>query len=292
MSTAPRQSLTVVVGVADAERCATELELRRDALQAGWARMPGLHSACLALLPPSTLPATDAALLFECSFDGPFAELKDALFAYVGEALNAVLSHCDGYPVTASAPAFAEYLGARARRSAALRESDEPVAIEVSMWRRVQRAFDSLRPRSPVASHEAELEPRRGAVGLQEAVPGVPLLHVARLIEGARARHLLTNALRDVELEPARFDHGARFLVHGERLLFLAYPNQNAPRWSERLSQAALATLSLIYRNARGFSGSPLSRRARRERRLQQFLLDGRVPVAAWFNARAPLREV
>jgi hypothetical protein len=75
--------------------------------------------------------------------------------------------------------------------------------------------------------------------------------------------------------------------VQGERLVFLAYPAQTALLWSERVAGHALRPLSRVWAQVPEFAGRPWQRRRRRIRNLQQFLLDGRVPVAVWFNARA-----
>ena len=285
-----RQSLTVILPVRDAEACQRELARRRSALEHGWAAVPGQVSACLAILPADY--TSEAALLLECSFETEFAEWAHATFAGLGGELSAVFGHCEGYPELADARAFTEYLGSRAQRSFAFASRPAPVA-EFELWRSLQRLFDAFsapRASSPVIANEPALEARHSAVGMQEPVPGVPLLHVAWLRTGARARARLMRALRELHSVPALVEHDARFLLAGQRLVFVAYPSEGAQRWSERLSHVALDACTRIWRNCRGFAELWGARRGRRERRLSEFVLEHRVPVGAWFNARPALR--
>jgi hypothetical protein len=117
---------------------------------------------------------------------------------------------------------------------------------------------------------------------MQDWQPGAPLLHVARLPAAERAR--VKRALRALEQDPV-LEPSARFLVHGERLLFFNYPAPIAWLWSERVSRTALEALTCIWAALPEFGARPWLGRARRARDLQRFLLDGRAPVAAWFNA-------
>jgi hypothetical protein len=208
----------------------------------------------------------------------------------MGQELSAVLSQCAEYPEPADAQRFARYLGARGRRSAAFGlGSALPGELELRpiLW----RLLDALHPARPAAIpalSQEELEARRLAVGMQEPTPGVPLVHVAWLAPGSRPR--LKRALRELGREPRAIEYDARFVLDGARLVFVAYPNQNAPVWTERLSQVALSECARVWRNCRGFRGGFGLSRARRARRLQEFVLQHRIPVAAWFNARVPLR--
>jgi hypothetical protein len=286
-----RNSLTVILPVLDAAACRLELERQRLALEHGWAKVPGLVSACLALLPAETGAARAfPALLLECSFETEFADLMFVWFMASGQELSAVLGQCAEYPESADARLFADYLGSRARRSSAF--AARPTASgELEFGRSLRRVFDALRPVSaapPPPLSDEELEARRLAVGMQEPIPGVPLVHVAWLAPGSRTR--LKRALRELEHEPPAVEYDARFLLDGARLVFVAYPNESAPRWSERLSQIGLAACARVWRNCRGFSEFCGVPRARRARRLQEFVLEHRIPVAAWFNARAPSR--
>ena len=284
-----RQSLTAILPLCDGdEPCRVELERQRPALERGWAEIPGLVSACLAILPAEL--GTGPALLLECSFEAEFAAFARTCFALLGQELSAVFGHCVGYPEAADARAFAEYLGSRAQRSFAFAALVSSSEFELGRaLRRLRDALSRPRARSPVALDPRALEARRSAVGMQEPVPGVPLLHVTWLRPGARGR--LMRALRDLPFVPAPVVHDARFLVDGARLVFVAYPSENAQRWSERLSRVALSACARIWGNCREFSGLRGARRARRERRLSQFVLEHRVPVGAWFNARASLRR-
>jgi hypothetical protein len=146
--------------------------------------------------------------------------------------------------------------------------------------------------RAEVVVDASELEGRRRAVGMQDWQPGTPLLHVARLPGEPRARARLRRALRAMTLEPTPLERAARFMTHEQRLLFLAYPAQNAQLWSERVSLAALRPLTRVWADVPELAINPWLRRKRRARRLQRFLLDGRTPVAIWFNAHAPPRAV
>jgi len=285
-------SLTVVLPLLDAHACRLELERQRFALEHGWAKVPGLISACLAVLPEQGGPErAPPALLLECSFETGFVDLMFVSFRVLGQELSAVLKHCAEYPEAPDFARFSDYLGSRARRSSAF-GSGPAADNELSLGQRVWRVLDALHVRSAAATEaptEDELEARRLAVGMQEPTPGVPLVHVAWLVPGARAR--VKRALRELEREPSAGEHDARFLLDGARLVFVSYPNQDAQRWSERLSQEALAPCARIWRNSHGYPRSWAARRARRERRLQEFVLEHRIPVAAWFNVRAPRRE-
>ena len=281
-------SLTVILPLLDSAGCEAELERRRPALERGWAKVPGLVSACLAILPADAGPeSAQPALLFECSFDADFADLLFVSFTAFGQELSAVLRHCAEYPASADVRSFSDYLSARARRSSAFGSGAAPSG-ELDLRRSAWRVLDALpvpnAARGAEPSEEA-LEARRLAVGMQEPVPGVPLVHVAWLLPGARPR--LKRALRELEREPSAAAHDARFLLDGPRLVFVAYPNENAQRYSERLSQVAFRPCTRIWRNSRGFVRLWGARRARRQRRLQEFVLEHRIPVAAWFNARA-----
>jgi hypothetical protein len=255
--------------------------------------LENLATACLALLPPQS-PGDEqgCALLFECGFEGPFSDFASALFARAGEDLSAVLRHCEGYSRAANAREFSQYLSQRAVRASTLAEPRGSAGIE--FWPRLRAVFAPLRllflRRGTGAALSAEqLEERRGAVGMQEPRRGVPLLHLAWLSARPNALTRTKRALRAVAGEPAPVQDCARFLVHHGRLLFLAYPQQSAALWSERMSHVACFKLARIWANTRGFPALPLLRRARRERRLQEFLLDNRLPVAVWFNAASAL---
>lgn len=285
-------SLTVILPLLDAAGCRAELERRRAALELGWAKVPGLLSACLAVLPAASGPETARpALLFECRFEVDFADLMFVCFQGFGHELSAVLGYCADYPKPVDARLFADYLSQRARRSSAFGAQPLPKG-ELELGRALWRVLDALAMPSAapaVEPNEAELEARRSAVGMQEPIPGVPLVHVAWLVPGSRAR--VKRALRELERQPALVEHASRFLLDESRLVFVAYPNQHAGRWSERLSQVALAPCARIWRNCRGFVRLWWARRARRARRLEEFVLEGRVPVAAWFNAQTRARR-
>jgi hypothetical protein len=53
---------------------------------------------------------TLAQLLFTSNFDGPLQPYLEALRAGLGEAADAIWSHCSGYPGAADPAAFASYL--------------------------------------------------------------------------------------------------------------------------------------------------------------------------------------
>ncbi|MEO7035609.1 MAG: hypothetical protein ABI548_16920 [Polyangiaceae bacterium] len=279
--TTPRQSLTVAVGVVDYAACSAALTRGRCSLEAAFTQVAGLEHACLAVLAASR-EAADSALFFECSFNGSLAALLSALFALAEPELAAVFEHCAEFPKAASAPVFAEYVSARARRASA------PVVAEghdVASWRKWCTALVArcYWPPSPTAQDAAELELRRSAVGMQDWEPGAPLLHVAHVPQQSRSR--VKRALRALEHESARLDPQTRFLWHGDRLLFFAFPAQIALIWSERVSRVALAPLTRVWAAVPAFQGRPWLRQARRSRELRRFLLDGRAPVGAWFNA-------
>jgi len=289
------QSLTLVVPLTDAEACRAALRARAARLEQGWAKLPDLHTACLALVPSeSSDGASHEGLLLECCFDGSLSDFAAVLFQSVGDELSGVLGHCEGYPVAADTRTFTAYLSERARRAVAFRSAPDPAPAERGWLRRLRAVLDLARlacairskPHTDARSVD-QIEAQRVAVAMQEPEPGVPLLHVARLLPEPRARQRLKRALRDVELESACLERGARVLLHGEQLLFLAYPDQSAPRWSERTSELALPTLTRIWANTVGFLQPRCARRALRARQLSRFLLDYRLPVAAWFNARS-----
>jgi hypothetical protein len=294
MTREPRQSLTVILEVTDATSSATALSQTRRALEAAFAQLPGLDTACLALLP--ALPgATESALLFECSFEGTLLEMSEALLGSAGPEWCRLFAHCAGFPEPVDARALCEFLSARACRGVAWADSESP-HVQLDLWERV-RMVVAARCHWPTKAAEisidaSDLERRRGAVGMQDWQPGAPLLHVARLPDDARTRASLRRALRALELEQALFERAARFMLHGQRLLFLAYPAQNAQLWTEQVSRRALGSLTRIWASVPELRGRPWLRRKRRVRRLQRFLLDGRAPVAAWFNAHARLRAV
>ncbi|MEO8901978.1 MAG: hypothetical protein ABI488_08930 [Polyangiaceae bacterium] len=282
--TAQRQSLTVAVGVADYAACSAALTQGRSALEAAFTQVGGVEHACLALLAASRR-ATDSALFFECSFNGSLAALLTALFALAEPELVAVFGHCAEFPKAPSAPVFTEYVSARARRASAPDASVFSDGDAMTSWRKwyttlVARCY--WRP-SPTELDPAELELRRSAVGMQDWEPGAPLLHVAHV--PVRSRSRVKRALRALEQDSAGLDPEVRFLWHGDRLLFFAFPSQIALIWSERVSRVALAPLTRIWSAVPAFRGRPWLRRARRSRELQRFLLDGRAPVGAWFNA-------
>ena len=294
MTREPRQSLTVVVEVVDPTSCANALSQSRRALEAAFAQLPGLHTACLALLPP--LPgASESALLFECMFDGPLLSLTEALLSSADPELRQIFAQCADFPEPASARAWCEILSARACRATACADADSPRA-ELDLLERA-RTIVAARCYWPtavsrVAVDAVELERRRSAVGMQDWQPGVPLLHVARLPDDTRSRARVRRALRALELERAPLERAARFMIHGQRLLFLAYPAENAQLWTEQVSRKALASLTRIWANVPDLHSRPWLRRRRRVRQLQRFLLDGRAPIATWFNAHARPRAV
>jgi hypothetical protein len=294
MTREPRQSLTVIVEISDAASCATTLGQTRRVLEAAFAQLPGLRTACLALLPP--LPgASDPALLFECLFDGTLLGLLAALLASAGPELCAVFAHCAGFPEPACARSWCEFLSARACRATPFADADSP-SVQLDLWERARTVVAAHcywpRKAGEVSVDAADLERRRSAVGLQDWQPGVPLLHVAWLPDDARTRARVRRALRVLELEAAPLEAAARFMLHGQRMLFLAYPAQNAQLWTEHVSRSALGSLTRIWASVPEFRRRPWLRRKRRVRHLQRFLLDGRTPVAAWFNAHARLSAV
>ena len=294
MSDAPRQSLTLIVTVTDSDRCAHELERLSVKLAAGWARVPGVRTACLALLP--ALPRAPCALLFESSFVGDLAHLASDLGRELGPELSAIFQHCEGYSATAESSELAAFLRARARRATPVFEQRSE-ARDPQPYRAAFRfatyglsAAELVWPeRAPVspAIDPRTLDQRLAAVGFQESEPGVPLIHVAELLPGARARERLKRALRAIEAEAGTGEPFARFLLDRERLVFLAYPRERAARFAERLSQRAGPLLGRIWAQTRGLPYTGLLlRRALRRRRIERFLLGERVPVAVWFNAR------
>jgi hypothetical protein len=278
-----RQSLTLLVSVTDADACAAALAQGRSACETAFAENPRVHTASLALLPPL---AGTSALLFECVFDGSLRDCLGALFLGCAPELNQIFRHCAGFPDSVDAGAFAELVSARASRAVACPDS-ESTRGDADPLQRLRAAWSArwYWPSEHAERDPSELERRRAAVGMQDWQPGVPLLHVARVPTRARAR--LRAALRALALDTTPIEHGARFLVQGERLVFLAYPGQPALLWSERVAGSALRSLSRVWAQVPEFAGRPWQRRRRRVRNLQQFLLDGRVPVAVWFNARA-----
>jgi hypothetical protein len=294
MTGEPRQSLTVIVDVGDAEACAATLGQSRLALEAAFAQLPGVHTACLALLP--ALPgAPESVLLFECSFEGAMLTLIEALLRLAGSEFCRIFGHSAGFPETAETRAVSEFLSARACRATACADSESP-PVSVDFWQRA-RAFVAARRYWPtkaarITPDASELERRRGAVGMQDWQPGVPLLHVARLPDDTRSRARVRRALRALELAQPPLERAARFMIHGQRLLFLAYPAQQAQLWSERASLTALSSLTRVWADSPELGGSPWSPHKRRARHLERFLLDGRVPVAAWFNSHAQPRAV
>ncbi len=288
MTRGPRQSLTLLLPVRDAVACAAELEAQRAALEAGFARVPDLSGACLALLPASATQG--AGLLFECSFLGPLADLLFVLFAGLGAELCAVLSQCADFPGGLAEREFAAFVTARAQRSSAFRAADDPEYGTARLaWQRLVDAWPRFADSNAEPIDEEALEARRLAVGMQEPLFGVPLLHVAWLSSAARPR--VRRALRALEQERAPLERDLRFLLDGQRLLLFAYPTDNAQLWSERLSQLALPAFTRVWRHCRGFPQFFGVRRARRQRRLREFLLEQRLPLAVWFNAEEPLRS-
>ena len=294
MTRVPRQSLTVIVEVSDAASCAAALGQARRALEAAFTQLPGLHTACVALLP--ALPgAGESALLVECMFEGSMLTLVLALLGLAGPELCSVLAHSADFPEPASARAVCRFLSARACRAAACADSESP-PVPAGFWERARAVIAARRywpTRAALVSVDAGgLERRRGAVGMQDWQPGVPLLHVALLSHDTRSRARLRSALRALELVQTPLERAARFMIHGQRLLFLAYPAQPAQLWSEQATRTALRPLTRIWANSAELRISPWAPRKRRARHLQRFLLDGRAPVAVWFNAHARLRAV
>jgi hypothetical protein len=294
MTREPRQSLTVIAPVSAAAACAAALGQARRPLEAAFAELPGLHTACLALLP--ALPGVnESALLFECRFEGSLPDMVLALLGLAGPEFCGIFAHCTGFPEAAEARAISAFLSAQACRAAAFADSESP-PLRVDFWERARTVL-AARLRWPtkarvVVVDASDLERRRSAVGMQDWQPGVPLLHVARLPDDARSRAHVRRALRAIEQEPAPLERAARFMLHGQRLLFLAYPAQNAQLWSEQVSLSALDSLTQVWADVPELGVNPWLPRKRRARRLQRFLLDGRAPVAAWFNAHARLRAV
>jgi hypothetical protein len=142
MTREPRQSLTVILEISDATSCATTLGQTRRAFEAAFAQLPGLHTACLALLPP--LPgASDSALLFECLFDGALLALLGALLDSAGPELCTLFAHCADFPELVSARILCRFLSARACRATPCAGADSP---------RVQLELGE-RARSVVAAH-------------------------------------------------------------------------------------------------------------------------------------------
>jgi len=283
-----RNSLTVVLPLRDAAACRVAIERQRLAIERGWAKVPGLISACLATLPgDQRSDAASPALFVECTFESELADLMSALFSVIGAELSSVLAHCAEYPELADARGFAGYLAERARRSSAFASGSLPrgmLDLNGIVWRLLD-TFALPNAGSLIETSEEELEARRSAVGMQEPIQGVPLVHVAWLLPRAIAR--TKRALRDLGRVSEPVEHDARFVLDGTRLLFVAYPSSPAQCWAERLSQRGFGPCARIWRNARGFSLPFGVRRARRARWLAEFVLEQRVPVAAWFNARA-----
>jgi hypothetical protein len=291
MSEAPRQSLTLIVRVTDSGSCTRELEQRAAELAAGWSRVPGVRTACLAFLP--AVPGAPCALLFESSFVGDLSRLARDLWRELGPALSAIFQHCEGYPLPAEPNGFAAFLRERARRAtplSAFGSGPRDGHPHGAAWRRATEALFAATlvwpKRAPASPTDPQvLEQRCAAVGFQESEPGVPLVHVAEILPGVSARGRLKRALRAAECE-ASGEPAARFLLDRERLVFLAYPKERAARFSERLSQEAGLPLARIWAQTRGLPYcGPLLRRALRRRRIERFVLGERVPVAAWFNA-------
>ena len=292
MSEAPRQSLTLIVPVTDSDSCMRELEQYAPALVAGWSRVPGVRTACLALLP--AVPRAPCALLFESSFVGDLSRLARDLWREVGPELSAIFQHCEGYPAPAAPGDLAAFLRARARRAtpvSAFGSGSRDAHPYGAAWRRAKEALFAAElvwpKRAPASPTEPQvLEQRCAAVGFQESEPGVPLVHVAEILPGVRARDRLKRALRAIECEAPVGAPAARFLLDRERLVFLAYPKERAAPFSERLSQEAGPLLERIWAQTRGLPYcGPLLRRALRRRRIERFVLGERVPVAVWFNA-------
>ncbi|MEP7050119.1 MAG: hypothetical protein ABJB12_07190 [Pseudomonadota bacterium] len=277
------QSLTVVVAVDDGPACRAALAKHRAALEAAFAEATGVQSACLALLPRPFAVQVDS-LFIECSFRGSLSVVLGAAFALAESEFRAVFGCCAQFPPFCGPAGFAAYLSARAKRA---RASPEAGRDHWSTWRRARNALLARChwPSFGAAPNAEDLEHRRAAVGMQDWQAGVPLLHVARLPEVALSR--VKRALRSLE-QDALLDPHARFLLHGNCLLFFAYPPQIAWLWAERVSAATLAPLTRVWAAVPGFGVRPWVRRARRARDLHRFLLDGRAPVDAWFNAQAP----
>ena len=284
--TEPLQSLTLVLGVLDECACRAELDQRHASWERAFAASPGLHTACVAVLPSSAGAMT--ALLLEFSFEGELSAFAATLFALAGDELNALLVHCEGRRSLASARDLTAFLRSEARRSVALGEPRRDARLGPRSWlwavRDAVRSLAWSRRQSAPPISADELEAQRSAVGLQEWQSGVPLLHASLLLPEPAARDRVKRALRDVEWASAP---PGRFLLVGQRLLFLAYPAERALLYSERASQAACLALARVWANTCGFPALPWLGRARRERRLQDYLLDYRVPVAAWFNGAA-----
>jgi hypothetical protein len=293
MSDAARQFLTLLVTVTDPLSCERELERRKAELRAGWSRVPGMRTACLALLP--AMGHAPCALLLESSYVGDLSGFASNSWRIMGAELSAIFQHCEGYSSRAGPAELASFLRARARRATPLsggRPGDSDVHPYRVAWRRVAQIFSAAelvwaRQASPSpALDQPALERRSAAVGFQESEPGVPLLHVAEISPCASARRRLTRALRAIDGRNVIDEAGARFLRDRERLVFLAYPTERAARFSERMSQEAGPLLGRIWAQTCGFPYvGPLVRRALRRRRIERFLLAERVPVAVWFNA-------
>jgi hypothetical protein len=291
MRDAPLQFLTLLAAVTDPLSCERELERRARDLAAGWSRVPGIRTACLALLP--AVRHAPCALLFESTFTGDLSDFASTLWRELGPELSAIFQHCEGYPARAEAPELATFLRARARRATPL-FARSPGDGDMHPYRVARRCAAQLsfaaelvwagRASASPPLDQRALEQRWAAVGFQESEPGVPLVHVAEILPRAGARRRLTRALRAIE--GAVDAPGARFLHDRERLVFLAYPRERAARFSERLSQVADRLLGRIWAQTRGFPHvGPLVRRALRRRRIERFMLAERVPVAVWFNA-------
>lgn len=295
-----RQSLTVIVGVKDNEACAAELNRHARALAVGWSRVARLRTACVALLPTvagETGAAESRAIFLECGFEGELSDLLRSLWRSLGPELACVLAHCDGYAAGHDSAVFAAFLRAQARRASPLFLEPPPSNAEEPpqrvVWRRTRAVFLAARLAWPSGGGRGapltpeERERRDAALGWQESEPGVPLLHAAELARLPGASTRVKRALRALDLgSAAGAEPSARLMMHGKRVVLLAYPSDSAAQLSERISQSRLAELARIWENTLDlpYCGG-LLRRSQRARRLERFLLGQRVPVAAWFNA-------
>ena len=283
MSAAPFRSLIVTLEVGDEAACAGELARQRAVLEAGWAALPALHAACLALLPATA--RRPAGLLFACEFEGELRALSDNLGERIGEPLRALFEHCSPVPSEGS-DALYRLLSARAMR--AVRAPHAPLGWLERSFAALGRARArlALSLRAPRRPRPASDDARRSAVGMQQMARGVPLLHLSHLgeIDAAAARRV-KRVLRDLERAGPTLPGAPRCWADGERVLLLAQPSEVAPLWAERVAQRALGALTALWLDTREFSDAPAAR-GPRGRYVWRFLLDQRLPIGAWYHAR------
>lgn len=282
MSPAAVRSLVVILEVPDEAACAVEIARQRAALEAGWATLPSLRSACLAVLPATAREA--AGLLFACEFEGELRALADGLEERAGPPLSTLFALCTPSPRAGTgSDALYRLLSAHATR-AVRAPSEPPATLDLGLaWLGRARARLALSLRAPTPRGEALDEARRSAVAMQQMLPGVPLLHSTHVASPAAARRV-RRVLRDWERTSASLPGEPRCWAQGERVLLLAQPREVAPLWAERVARRALGALSALWLETREFSDAPAAR-GPRGRYVWRFLLDQRLPIGAWYDA-------